>query len=587
VADALGTRFTEENQQLPPSMLEADIRYLVIPTFTAEDRRDLQRSLEPAVRALQLFGGGAAAATIVVFLLGALRVAKRLEDDARTWLHLGATKSQRTLGVALPLAAAGAAGLTGSALLGWAASGLGPIASARPLEPAGRLGLSAPLLLVVLGASSALLAAGVLLAAVGVTRARPQLLTKPTSRPVQLIGRLARPSMALGVRAALTSAGARVSLAASVAAVAAVLATSVFTTSLSAFVSSPSRFGWPYDAAVIVGFGYGGADEAAIATTLDRPEVKSWGLASMSTDSAINGTPVPFVAGRRSFGDLPLPVIEGALPVADEIAVGALTAKRLGIGVGDRADVTTPYGNRQATVSGLVVLPSVGPFEADRVSLGVGALLSEQFLGAIFQEAERAGEMAPGTLAGPASSFVVIDLDDQTDSAKFLASIGDQLASWDVNGFKPFVYPEPVRPAPVADVASMRAVPVALTGVFALAMVIGLGLGIAAATRARRRELGILRALGCVGGQLRASVQWHALTIVAVGLAVGLPLGVSVGRVAYRKFAGGLGFFPEPLVSLPWTLLSIVAAVGLGLVAVAAPARRAARSTVTVALRYE
>ena len=191
--------------------------------------------------------------------------------------------------------------------------------------------------------------------------------------------------------------GARALLAAAVAAVVAVVATAVFTTSLTAFASDPERYGWPYDAAVIVGFGYGGSDEEAIEATLDRAEVRAWGIAGTSVDSTIDGEPVPFIAGLEGFHDLPLPVIRGVLPEADdEIALGTLTADRLGLAVGDTATLTTPYGDRQATVSGLVVLPAVGPFEADRTSLGTGALLSHRFIEALLGDAERTAGMEPG-----------------------------------------------------------------------------------------------------------------------------------------------------------------------------------------------
>ncbi len=133
----------------------------------------------------------------------------------------------------------------------------------------------------------------------------------------------------------------------------------------------------------------------------------------------------------------------------------------------------------------------------------------------------------------------------------------------------------------------MRAVPVALAGVLALAMAVGLGLGIAIATRARPRELAVLRALGCTGRQLGASVHWHAVTVVGVGVAVGLPLGVAFGRLSYRAFAAGLGFFPKPDVSVVWILAIVAGAAGTGLLAAAVPAIRATRSATADALRQE
>lgn len=589
VATALAERLGEANESLPEALRAEGAGYFFVPTVTADERRQVQQSLEPAVRALQLFGLGAAGSTLVVALLGAARIARRDERDAQTWLRLGAGRAQRLAGVALPLAAAAAAGLAGSVVVGSVGAAVGPVASARAVEPAGRLGLSGAVTLATIGASAAVLAAGMALAAAATVRTRPTpgpVRDSPPSGRTSLRG--ANPSLSAGVRAAVQGAGARTLLGASAAAVGAVVATAVFTSSLTSFVANPARFGWPYDAAVLVGFGYGGADPAAVAATLDHPDVEAWGLAALAVDSTIDGEPVPIVADRAGFDSLPLAVTEGSRPTADdEIALGALTARSLGLGVGDTALVTTPYGEREATVRGLVVLPSLGPYEAARTSLGTGALLSAPFLERILRDGARDEGAEPGSLADGITSFVAVDLRAGVDSRQFLTAIAAELGAWDGYGFEPFTYPDPVRPAPVADVAAMSAVPFALAGTLALALAVGLGIGISAATRARRRELAILRALGFTGRQLRASVHWHAVTVVGVGILVGLPLGVALGRVTYRAFAEGLGFFPEPDVSVVWTLAIVAGVTATGLLASAGPALRAARSATADALRQE
>lgn len=281
-------------------------------------------------------------------------------------------------------------------------------------------------------------------------------------------------------------------------------------------------------------------------------------------------------------------MVEGELPVADdEIALGTLTARQLGLSVGDEALVSTPFGERRATVRGLVVLPPIGPFLGDRASLGTGVLLPAPLFEAVLAGSESGTGLAPVDFADALGSFVAIDLLPGVDGHQFLGAISDELGTWDVEGVRPFVYPGPVRPATVADVAAMRAVPVALAGVFALAMAASLGLGITVATRARRRELALLRALGATGRQLRASVRWHALVVVATGLVVGLPLGTALGRASYRAFATGLGTLPDPVVSLSWIGVLVVATMGTGLLAAAGPGRRAARTTAGEVLRGE
>ena len=588
VADALATRFQEENAHLPAGFRSADIGFTVIPSVTADERERVRQSLDPAVTALRLFGIAAVASTVIVALLGAMRLARRNEADVRVWRQLGATRSQRAASVAAPLLLAALVGVLLAIALGWAASSIGPVASARTVEPDDHLGLAPGLVLLSVGGAAAALAAGLVAVSAIVSRGGAVRDERQSSAAARAVVRSATPSSGLGMRAAVGGSGAGALLAASVAAVTTVLATLVFSTSLERFVARPAQYGWPFDMGVMVGFGYGGVDRETVSASLDRSEVESWGVAGVAGDFAIDGQAVAGISDRGDFLTMPLPVIDGALPSgASEIAIGASTADRLGLDVGDMTTVSCPYGQRDARVSGIVVLPPLGPFNSDRASLGTGVLLPGPFLEAMIADGERAAGVPPATFADGLASFVAINLRDGTDPAAFIEQIRPELNSWDVNRYDAFVYERPVRPPLVADVASMRAVPVLLGAVFALTMGAGLVLGIAVATRGRRRELAVLRALGCTARQLRASVRWHALTIVGIGLLVGLPVGIALGRTLYRSFASDLGVAPLPSVSLAWTAAVVTATVVIGLVAAAGPGHRAAREPAAAVLRHE
>ncbi|MEU5876463.1 ABC transporter permease [Spirillospora sp. NPDC047279] len=90
----------------------------------------------------------------------------------------------------------------------------------------------------------------------------------------------------------------------------------------------------------------------------------------------------------------------------------------------------------------------------------------------------------------------------------------------------------------------------------------------------RRREFGLLGAVGATGRQLRAIVRWEAATVVTLGTALGL--GVAVGTVALIHLATGSSFIRP---SAPWWIYVLVAAGALAvtLVTSSLPARRAAR----------
>lgn len=588
VADALVDRFEEENERLPTVLRENDVGYFLIPTSTLDERTRVDQSLRPAVTALRLFGTVAGLATVVLALMGALRVARRKQGNQDIWCQLGVTRLQRSLALALPMAASAAVGLAGGVVLGLAGSGAGAVGSARVLEPDPPLGLSATVLTRVTGATAAAMLACVLgVAWIAARSTSPSTARRPSPWP--RITRTVHPSRGLGMRAATRGAGSGIVVAGSVAAVLAVVASLVFATSVNGLVRTPARYGWPYDVGVIIGFGYGGSDADAIATSLDRPDVERWGLAALGSVT-VGGQTMAGVAARENFAGLRTPVIEGERPDGPgEIALGAESADELGVEVGDTVPVVSAYGDARARVTGLVVLPPVGPYQSDRAATGRGALLSERLFADLLAGAEEAQGLSPGSLAetGP-GSFLGIDLAEGVDADAFLASIdADERLTWDRNGFESFFYPVPVRPAAIADVAGMRRLPVALGALFALAMAGGLATGIAVATRARRRELAILGALGCTPRQVASSVRWHALTVSALGAALGLPLGLAAGRVLYRRFAVDIGVLPTLATSVPALAGVVVGTIGIGLLASALPARRIARLRLAQSLRAE
>lgn len=97
----------------------------------------------------------------------------------------------------------------------------------------------------------------------------------------------------------------------------------------------------------------------------------------------------------------------------------------------------------------------------------------------------------------------------------------------------------------------------------------------------RRRELGLLRAVGMARGQVRGLVMRESLMIAVVGGFVGLGLGVAAG-------AGLQALIADQLTSLvvPWGQVGVAAglAVVIGLVAALGPAARASRADILEAV---
>jgi len=97
----------------------------------------------------------------------------------------------------------------------------------------------------------------------------------------------------------------------------------------------------------------------------------------------------------------------------------------------------------------------------------------------------------------------------------------------------------------------------------------------------------LLKTLGFRRRQVRATVAWSATTLAVVGLLVGIPAGVWLGRLAWRAVADGLGVPAVVTVPALALLLTIPAAVLLVNVVGLVPARAAARTRPAVALRTE
>jgi putative ABC transport system permease protein len=110
----------------------------------------------------------------------------------------------------------------------------------------------------------------------------------------------------------------------------------------------------------------------------------------------------------------------------------------------------------------------------------------------------------------------------------------------------------------------------------------GISQSLTLSVRSRRREIGLLRALGATPGDAAALVLWEAATLGLLGGLVGLIGALGAARLADQVALGLLPQFP----GRPETLFALrpglaIAALGLALVAALAgalaPARLAAR----------
>ncbi|MCM2269036.1 MAG: ABC transporter permease [Thermoanaerobaculia bacterium] len=102
---------------------------------------------------------------------------------------------------------------------------------------------------------------------------------------------------------------------------------------------------------------------------------------------------------------------------------------------------------------------------------------------------------------------------------------------------------------------------------------------LAGGVAARRRELGVRMALGADGRRLLSEVVGRGLRLVALGVALGIPLAFAVGRLVASQLYEVAPHDPATLAGAPVALLVV------GLLAGLLPARRAARTDPASVLR--
>jgi ABC-type lipoprotein release transport system permease subunit len=138
-----------------------------------------------------------------------------------------------------------------------------------------------------------------------------------------------------------------------------------------------------------------------------------------------------------------------------------------------------------------------------------------------------------------------------------------------------------------AHFRSIGATPAVLALALAAGAVVALVITLSASVRRRRRDLAMLRALGFKSRQLRAAVAWQASTNGLVGVVVGVPLGIVLGRWLWTLFARDIDAVLEPTV--PVLSIVIVALITLALVNVMAtlPGNTAAHTSTARVLRGE
>ena len=553
--------------------------------FQAETADKAQRSLRPYVASLALFAAATAVASVLVVGQALTRHLLADASSIPTLLAMGMTRGQLIGGTVLHAAVLGSAGVLGAVVLAVALSPVLPVGPARDVDP--DVGLHADAAVLGLGVAGVLALVAVWAAVVGWRSIRAAGAPAPPlrrSRLAEVLGRLGAPApAAAGVRMAIepgrgaTSVPVRTTLLGAISGLAALVAAVTFGAGLDHLLATPRLYGWDWDAAVVAGTGDPIPD-----ALVDR--VRDSSTVAAATEGGygqvdVDGVSVAAVGLGRDGPPAVHPTLIEGRPAAshDEVVLGTTTLDRIGRRVGDHVDVTVAGTEVRARVVGRAVFPKFAAYPgSDRTGLGVGAGLTVEGLHRLIPDA--------------GLGFVAVRFAPGTEPDLGLAQLHDALGPppTDIALEGPHVAAASAsRPDDLVGYDRVNSTPLVLAGLLAVLAVATTAHGLLTATRRRRRDLGLLKAIGFTRRQVSAAVAWQATTVAAVALLVGLPLGVAAGRWLWSLLADRLGTVAEPVTPTLAVVLAVPATLVLLNLVAAVPGRSAGAVPAATVLRAE
>ena len=508
-----------------------------------------------------LLGGGVLVGQALV------RTVSASASDLPTWRAIGAGRGLAMGALVLPAIVTALVGTITMLVVAVALSSQFPLGTARNFDL--HVGTHADWF--VLGLAMLTVCAGILvIAAVAAwwrvsrrarTDARPSLIDRvvaPMSRaPALMIGaRLAgepgRGRRAVPVRSALIGA---------VAGVLGVVACLTFRAGLDDALTQPRRSGVVWDFALMSG---GGAIPNSTLSAVARdPDVDAALHATWHRAVSVDGHPIPMFATRAVSGDIPLVLLRGHRPHGSaELALAPTTMHELNVAIGDRVHVGANPGTT-ARVVGEALLPATSHTDYDQ-----------------------SGWMTRGGLTRAlkrdqdAEDYLLVRWRSGTDVAaarRHLIRLGGQ----DLSSIPAAL------PVAVADLGRIKDLPLALGAFFALLACATVAHALVTTVRRRRHDLAVLRSIGFTRRQTRGAIAWQATLLATVGIVVGVPLGIAVGRLAWRWLADDFPIaYVPPLAALAVAVVA-TAAIALANALAAGPAHLATRIRPAEALRVE
>jgi ABC-type lipoprotein release transport system permease subunit len=538
----------------------------------SEDVKRVQRSLDVERTALFLFAAAVVAAALVIIGQALGRSIHSGADGAPALRALGLGRRGLMAGLVAPHIVTIVAAAITTVATAVALSSRFPIGLGRRLDP--EQGIQVDGSTLTIGVAITLAAAVVLCGLVAWRTVQRLSARRPMPR-AQLLRVATRVGasvpVAVGTSIALDRAPGRVgtngrpALVAAIVGVLGVVGAVTLVGGIDDVLRQPERVGQTWDLEASPEgdpSAFDGLVESATASLAGNHDIDALAVTSRVASVVDGNGDIPLYSLRSLIGSLPFTVLQGRAPGGiDEVVLGPRTASAIGARIGDT--ITVGPSSHVVKVVGTALL-----VQTPHSSFDEGAWLTPEALDAATGTTSHTREFG-GSLLVRVSDGSSVDAVEA-----------------ELNGMGLYV-DRPSVPPDVSNLGNVRNLPLFLAAFLIMLAVGASAHSLLTGARSRSHELAVLRALGLTPRQAAACVVWQAAVIGVVALAVGIPLGVVLGRRVWRALVDSLSFvYVGPLAGL---VLVVIVPVALAVVGVMAlwPARAAARLRTSEVLRTE
>jgi ABC-type antimicrobial peptide transport system permease subunit len=551
-------------------------------SLAAVESGGAQNAINVFTFALWVFAGVAALAGVVALGIVLTREVALMSGDQATLRALGVTRPQRVAIVGPPVLLIAGGGALLAVVGAVAASPLFPMGVARRADP--DVGVHVDWLVLAMGILALVVVVGTI-AIVAALRATwrssfegaPRLSGR-RSTIVEVAARAGlRPSALTGVRMAFqpgkgdAAVPVRSAFLGAVLGVLGVTVVLVFSSSLNHLVETPRLYGWTWDFKLADANASSGCGRDGYGVSR-RPGVAA--IAAVCYENMqLDGRPVTGWGFTPVRGSIQPEVVAGHAPAGPrQVALGTQTLDALGKTIGDSVQAHGANTTLTYRIVGRVVFPIFGGQQA----LADGAAFTGQGYAPLFDQNSfnryLVGRYTPGVnRAGVNRSISALP----------------QFAAAQFGNSQPARPSGPTVPPEVDRLRQVDSLPAILGTLIGGLAFLAVGHTLVTAVRRRRHELALLKTLGFNRRQVRGTIAWQATTLATIGLVVGMPAGLIVGRTVWRLVADGLGISNGAVIPALALLLTVPIALALVNLIAFFPARAAAQTRPAVALRSE